>query len=188
MAKTFDATDIPRLVPEKPFPPYTFVPGFFPHPANDPEGHSYGIEAEECEEFDPNEWRSCQTYLYAIDLFNHGYYWEAHETWETLWNACGRHGIAADFLKGLIKLAAAGVKVRESVPDGVRKLAVGARSLFRKTTSILGTEEADYMGLSLNELIQHTRDMIHCLPIDHEPDSLPVKRVFDFILKPKARG
>jgi hypothetical protein len=51
-----------------------------------------------------------RAYLRGIDLFNFGYWWESHEAWEGLWRACGRRGPAADFLKGLIKLAAAGVK------------------------------------------------------------------------------
>jgi len=55
-----------------------------------------------------------------IDLFNGGYYWESHVALESLWIACGRKGIVADFLKGLIKLAAAGVKGLEGKPEGVK--------------------------------------------------------------------
>ena len=33
-------------------------------------------------------------------LFNAGYYWEAHEVWEGLWHAYGRRGATADVLKG----------------------------------------------------------------------------------------
>ena len=36
---------------------------------------------------------------------------KSHVAWESLWMACGRKGAVADFLKGLIKLAAAGVNV-----------------------------------------------------------------------------
>ena len=57
--------------------------------------------------------------LFLIELFNAGYYWEAHEAWEGLWHAHGRRGATADLIKGLIKLAAAGVKVRERRPRGV---------------------------------------------------------------------
>ena len=108
-----------RLVPDVPLPPYSFVPGHRPHPVSDPAGHSFGTAPPTPPEFDPAAWATNRTYLYAIDLFNHGYYWEAHEAWESLWHACGRTGRIADFLKGLIKLAAAGVKVREGRPAGV---------------------------------------------------------------------
>src|SRR6516162_1991742 len=104
---------LPRLVPEKPFPAYSFVPGQFPHPISDPEGHSYGIRHDAVASVDPENWSASRDYLFGIDLFNHGYYWEAHETWEGLWHAAGRQGPTGDLLKGLIALAAAGVKVRQ---------------------------------------------------------------------------
>jgi predicted metal-dependent hydrolase len=63
-------------------------------------------------------------------LFNAGYYWEAHEAWEGLWHAHGRLGPTANVLKGLIKLAAAGVKVRQGQPHGIITHARRAASLF----------------------------------------------------------
>lgn len=49
---------------------------------------------------------------YAIDLYHYGYYWESHVYLEALWNAEGRKGDVADFFKALIKLCAAGLKLR----------------------------------------------------------------------------
>ncbi|WIJ26896.1 DUF309 domain-containing protein [Devosia sp. RR2S18] len=46
-----------------------------------------------------------------MDLFNHGYYWEAHEAWEDVWQLS--EGQQRLYLKALILLCAAGVKVRE---------------------------------------------------------------------------
>ena len=79
----------PRLVPERSFPPYAYIPGRAPHPTRDPKGHNYGAEFETPKPPDPDDWRACRDYLYGIDLFNHGFYWEAHEAWEGLWVACG---------------------------------------------------------------------------------------------------
>ncbi|ESW67067.1 hypothetical protein X772_34775 [Mesorhizobium sp. LSJC280B00] len=31
----------PRLLPEKTFPSYAYLPGKYPHPVRDPLGHSY---------------------------------------------------------------------------------------------------------------------------------------------------
>src|SRR6185295_8264016 len=101
----------PRLVPDQPLPPYSYVTARFPHPTRDPSGHSFGRVPPAPPPIEPQRWRDSRTYLFACDLFNQGYYWEAHEVWESLWVACGRRGATADFLKGLIKLAAAGVKV-----------------------------------------------------------------------------
>jgi predicted metal-dependent hydrolase len=52
-------------------------------------------------------------FLWGLDLFNHGYYWEAHEAWEGLWQVVDRGGPSRMLFKGLILLSAAGVKIRE---------------------------------------------------------------------------
>lgn len=122
-------------------PPYSYVPGQFPHPIRDPAGHSYGIPPEIVEPIGESSWRTNAAWLWAIDLFNHGFYWESHEVWEGLWHAAGRRGATADFLKGLIKLAAAGVKHREGRPEGVRRHAARAIELLSPSRGqvILGT-------------------------------------------------
>lgn len=114
---------ISRYAPELPLPPYAYVPGKrYPHPVTHPQGHSFGVASRE-QDVDA-------TFRYAVDLFNHGYYWEAHEAWESLWIAAGRRGAQADFLKGLIKLAAACVKGREGRAEGVARHARRCRELL----------------------------------------------------------
>ena len=122
-----------RYAPEKPFPPYAFVPGRHPHPIRDPEGHSFGQEVETLPAPLPGELAGNIHFRFGLDLFNFGYYWEAHEAWEELWHAAGRKGNLADLLKGLIHLAAAGVKAREGNPNGVIRHARRAGELFRIT-------------------------------------------------------
>ena len=61
-----------------------------PHPRNDPDGHSYDEEEEYLPHFTAEEWRDCEHYLYGVDLFNQGYWWEAHEAWEAVWLAAGQ--------------------------------------------------------------------------------------------------
>jgi hypothetical protein len=134
-------------VPDEPLPPYAFVPGRAPHPTSDPAGHSFGKAHAPPEPLDPGRWSASKPYLYGIDLFNAGYYWEAHEQLEGLWRAAGRKGPVADFLKALIKLAAAGVKHREGKPAGVRSHAARAAELLRG----LGPEGA-FLGLPVNGL------------------------------------
>jgi hypothetical protein len=151
--KSSDNEPVPRLVPDEPFPPYAFVPGRNPHPTGDPSGHSFGVEPAVPARVEPNHWQSCRPYLRGIDLFNAGYYWESHVAWESLWLACGRKGIVADFLKALIKLAAAGVKALEGTPDGVKSHSARAAELWRGVMRSLGTDRDLFMGLRLNELI-----------------------------------
>jgi hypothetical protein len=140
-------------LPERPFPPYSHVPGKFPHPLSDPAGHSFGHAAEKCEPLTPENAARHEEYLWGIQLFNHGYYWEAHETWEQVWHACGQKGPAADYLKGLIKLAAAGVKSREGRPEGVARHAKRALELFRQVQGSCPAASDDMpFGISLRHL------------------------------------
>jgi hypothetical protein len=87
--------------------------------------------------------------LWGIDLFNAGYYWEAHEPWEAVWHATGRKGSTADFCKALIKLAAAGVKAREGRINGVKRHAERAKQLLESVTMPTGSADQRFMGLSL---------------------------------------
>lgn len=144
---------IPRLVPDQPLPAYSYVPGRFPHPTADPAGHSFGTSPAQPPKVDSERWQASQPYLYGIDLFNGRYYWESHVAWESLWLACGRSGVVADFLKGLIKLAAAGVKHLEGKPEGVKSHSRRANELWQHVARSLGAEQDLFMGLRIRELI-----------------------------------
>ena len=120
--------DRPRYT-TKALPPYSYVPGHTPHPVSDPMGHRYGQPEEVAPPLDPADWGDSMAYRYGVDLFNHGYYWEAHEAWESLWHRAGRRGPIGDWLKALIKLAAAAVKAREGNPHGVERHARRAMEL-----------------------------------------------------------
>lgn len=112
-------------------PPYSYVPGGpWPHPKSHPEGHSYHTPECAITPLDPQRWADSDAYLEGIRLFEAGYYWEAHEVWEGLWHAAGRSGPVATMLKALIKLAAAGVKIRERNLTGAATHAARAQVLF----------------------------------------------------------
>lgn len=97
----------PRRYSAKPFPAYRFVPGLNPHPRSDPRGHSYGQPDVRPTEWRPEAWRSLEGYLFGVDLFNYAFWWECHETLEGLWHAAGRTTVSAQFLQGIILVAAA---------------------------------------------------------------------------------
>jgi hypothetical protein len=149
-----------RLVPDDPFPAYAFIPGRFPHPTGDPAGHSYGANPAPPSAVDPERWQECRPYLYGIDLFNGGYYWESHVAWESLWLASGRKGVTADFLKGLIKLAAAGVKALEGKPEGVKSHVTRAAELWRGLNRWADSEADPFMGFRIADLIR-TAEMVY---------------------------
>jgi predicted metal-dependent hydrolase len=114
-----------RYIGDLQFPAYTYVPGCTPRHA--PEALEFGHTLKPST---PGDSLRCREFLVGIDLFNAGYYWEAHEVWESLWHAAGCRGTVADFLKGLIKWAAAGVKCYEGRPQGVRRHAQRAHQLL----------------------------------------------------------
>ena len=113
-------------------PPYSYVPGFTPHPVSDPRGHMHGHRATTPAALDPVHWNESAPYRYGVDLFNHGFYWEAHEAWESLWHAAGRIGPVAIWLKAIIKLAAAAVKMREGNSAGAMRHAGRCKQLLHE--------------------------------------------------------
>jgi hypothetical protein len=180
------ASSRPRFVLDMPLPPYTFVPGQTPHPVRDVAGHLYGRKIEIPPPLESDRWQVSKAYLYGIDLFNHGFYWEAHEAWEGLWHQAGRRGLVADFLKGLIKLAAAGVKVREGIPRGVSAHAAGAALLFHQTAAALGGDAERFAGFVLGDLLEYSSQaerLAAHVPSEAEPG---VRIVFDFVLQPQS--
>lgn len=142
-----------RLLPDEAFPPYTFVPGLHPHPESDPKGHSFGVPRTTPQPLTEENWPTSRPYLRGLDLFNARYFWEAHVEFESLWIASGRSGSVASFMKGLIKLAAAGVKHLENRPDGVRSHADRAADIWREVACSLGSGQDFFLGFCLSEMI-----------------------------------
>lgn len=142
----------PRFLPDEPLPLSTYVPGRTPRPVMDAPGNSAIDAGGDLLPFDPVRWRDSRPFLRGVDLFNQGFYWEAHEEWEGLWHAAGRTGPTADFLKGLIKLAAAGVKAYEGRPAGVRRHAARALALWRPLAQMSHREP--WRSLALKEVME----------------------------------
>lgn len=112
-----------RYAPAKPFPTYAYLPGRDPHPTRDPRGHSYGPKSERFPYLPADRWRENEEYLFGVDLYNHGFLWEAHEAWENLWHPAKHDAEQAGFLQGLIQCTAASLKIPMEQPRGLEKLA-----------------------------------------------------------------
>jgi uncharacterized protein len=121
-------------------------------------------------------------FLLAIDLFNCGYYWEAHEEWERLWRASNPESIVGRFLKGLVKLSAAGVKVREKSIHGVRRHAASAGEVFADVAAESGLDV--YAGLRLTHL-QFAADRAAQLPYQDKLKAGDPVKVFPFVIEPE---
>jgi hypothetical protein len=172
-----------RLLPAAEIPRYTHVPGSgTPHPYRDPRGHSYSKRPGTPKPLIEEHWAENRSYLLGLDFFNLGFYWEAHDEWERLWRASGPETQVGKFLKGLVKLAAAGMKVREESIHGVRRHAASAGEVFADVAAESDVER--YCGLDFTGL-QFAADRAAQLvyPRDLEPGR-PL-RVFPFILIPE---
>jgi hypothetical protein len=74
----------------------------------------------------PEEWRGLEEWLWAVDLFNHGYWWECHEALEGLWHAAGRSTPAARFAQSLVHLSAACLNRHRGHQEASRRQAARA--------------------------------------------------------------
>lgn len=136
----------------EPFPPYAFVPGEAPHPTRDPKGHSYSEGPEpEVPSVEPENWRESVDYLFGVDLYNHGFLWEAHEAWEGLWHVSKHDPVQAQFIQGLIQCTAGCLKIRMGQQRGMQKLFAAGLDRLQSVVKDFGPH---YMGLDVVEFIE----------------------------------
>jgi hypothetical protein len=152
-----------RHAPDRPFPRYAYLPGRDPHPVRHPDGHSYGADEERGVWLDPERWRENELYLWGVDLYNHGYLWEAHEAWETQWHAAKHDLDQADVLQGLIQCAAACLKIPMEQPRGLEKLGAAGTARLERVARARGGR---YMGLDLAAFVQAFRAFAAHAPDD----------------------
>ncbi len=172
-----------RLLPAAELPRYTYVPGVgAPHPYRDPQGHSYNRKPGLPKPLLESRWAESRSYLVSLDYFNLGFYWESHDEWDRLCRASGPDTTVGKFLKGLVKLAAAGIKVREDSIHGVRRHAASAGEVFADVAA-----EADcdrYCGLKFT-MLQYAADRAAQLVYRGDMEPGRPMRVFPFLLLPE---
>ena len=171
-----------RMLPNMELPPYTYVPGAkLPHPYRDARGHSHGRKPATAKPFVEADWADNRGYLWGLDLFNLGFYWEANEEWELVARHTPLDTLPNLFLRGMAKLAASGVKVREMSIHGVRRHAASAGELFADVAA--ETDGDGYAGLTFTEL-QFASDRAAQLLYKNELEVGRPLRVFPFLLIP----
>ena len=152
-------------------PPYTYVPGASGRTRRAlRQGTCLVLCTSPAESIEDGRWEASAALPRGVELFNAGYYWEAHEAWEPLWHAHGRRGVIADVLRALIKLAAAGVKVLEGRPDGVRTHASRAAALFAQAREEAGS---CLLGLNLDEWVDRASSLANSPPPVQSPAQYP---------------
>jgi hypothetical protein len=114
---------VPRYS-RQPLPAERHLPGRTPRPRD--AGGGVGIQS------DPEQWETSEAFRRGADLWNHAFFWEAHEAWEEIWRAVGRRTRAGSFLQGLILLAAAAVKREIGAPGPASRLAARGAGRLRE--------------------------------------------------------
>ena len=144
-----------RYIPSWPLPAYIFIPGVNPHPKK-AGGHMEGQADPIAPQIDLKHPELSDYLRFSLDLFNHHYYWESHVYLEALWNAHHRQGSVADFLKALIKLAAAAIKLQLDQKNIAFDHILRAKELL---TSVIAIEGDQFLGFNLKDLNQQLGDL-----------------------------
>jgi len=134
-----------RHLPVREVPAYRFVPGLNPHPFRHPEGHSYTDgSAPSLDTTDPN------AYLWGIDLFNHRYWWEAHEVWEGQWHQSPDRD-TRDHLQSLIQASA--YLLKQHLGHTAAAVLLLA-AIEQRNRALIDRVGETYNGLNLAEWVQ----------------------------------
>jgi hypothetical protein len=160
---------------QKAFPKYRYVPTVNPHPGIHPEGHSYGKPEEKLSYIPPEKWTGNGAYLYGVDLFNHGYWWEAHEAWENVWLTTKKSDLEGQFLQGLIQFSAALLKLYSGNKSGFDNLYQEAEKKIQFCLQELSkNHRRQFMGLNLTEWISRMETFRRSLPETLEENFEPL--------------
>jgi hypothetical protein len=141
----------PRYAPRLALPPYPFIPGRAPHPRRDPAGHAFGRPEPSPPRLPPDQWRRNEAYLFGVDLYNFACWWESHELWEALWRHEERDAPAAQFLQGLIQVAAANIARFLGRPSAAK-----AEEAARRLDAVAALHPV-FMGLAVADHARATR-------------------------------
>ncbi|PID81709.1 hypothetical protein CSA17_06940 [bacterium DOLJORAL78_65_58] len=147
----------PRRLTDLPLPSYRHIPGETPHPTRSAEGHSYnpgGAQPDlpglpDLPDLNRSAPLACEEFLYGVDLFNGGYWWECHEALEGLWRVAGRGSPAGHVLQAVIMCAVAHLKI-------IKGNTVGARRLFHNAERHVFEAEKMDLGLDLIGMLAET--------------------------------
>ncbi|MDZ7842394.1 MAG: DUF309 domain-containing protein [Gammaproteobacteria bacterium] len=153
-------------------PPYRFVPRRQPHPTADPRGHSYGrAPPYEAAPMDGHRWRASPAYLFGCDLYNRGYWWEAHEAWESIWQLADREGPERAALQGLIQLANCHLKLHMGLVNVVPRLQRRYGAHFDRAVGLVGMP---FLGLDLPAYRSRADAYLHAVTARADPAHDPV--------------
>ena len=105
-------------------------------------------------------------FLFAVDLFNHHYFWEAHEAWETIWHL-EKAPELRNLIQGLIQLSGSYLKIIQGNERGTR-------TLWKKCYPRLSRELLEETGVKAEQFLQN-------IETDDGVRPLELEKLFSFI-------
>jgi len=129
-----------RYNPKLPFPKIVFKPGVNEHPKKHP---NQTICDPMYDDLSFND-----AWLFAIDLFNQGYYWETHELLERYWLSESDQNTKM-LLQIMIQLASLAYKKETNGKGGVKTLTDNINKKLKKFNELNITH---LLGLSFNQI------------------------------------
>ncbi len=110
-------------------------------------------------------------FLFGVDLFNHHYFWEAHEAWETIWHLEDNPELR-NLLQGAIQVSGGFLKIIQ----GNEK---GARILWKKAHGRLSRELLKETNVNIEEILTmiENDDTIQDLSINEHFTQITLPRI-----------
>lgn len=130
-------------------PDYRYIPGKGPK-----DEQRKDIPKFELIPLSEENWKENEAYLYGVDLFNHEFYYEAHEVWEELWHVTGHDTLEGKFLKAMIQLSAIQLKVSLQEKKPAERLRHSACKILLDLSLAEEVVATHYMGFSLHHFIK----------------------------------
>ena len=156
---------IQRYCPRRSFPKVPYRPGLGPRPVD---AHDSDLDA----------WDGSAKHLLAnsefrwgIDLYNHSYYWEAHEVWEELWILADKQSGARLLVQGLIQCSGAALKALIGQSEGCARLSFKGLAKIESATS-----EPCFAQLELENFAMKFREFSAARNESAEPPKLVLAR------------
>ncbi len=139
-----------------PLPRRRYVPGREPHPRHRTDPHLPELPRDAAP-LNARSWPGSTAYRYAIDLFNHEYFWEAHEVLEGLWADVDRTSPTGRFLASLIQLSAGLLKESPSLHAGAQRLLARALPGLRSSSRVFLGVDVEALARDVQEVASGRR-------------------------------
>jgi hypothetical protein len=145
-----------RFYPNMPLPKRRFLPGQgMEHPSKNWVAH-FGDATLLLHNTVIDATGQSTAFRYGADCYNEGFYWEAHELWESLWQSVKRKDeTLAAALKALIQFAAANVQLLCQKPNSWDRIA--ARAI--RTATEAGVHESNFLGINWPAFLSEWREV-----------------------------